>query len=130
MSIEHIKRPDGTIGDIVICDVCGARMHDEAIDWGSWDWSWQKQYVDVNDEYVVKHLCARCRPRVVWCEDCQTFHYRNSTHKVTCTQCGREFRAFVKQSGKVCANCAGLEDDHSRWWVEALGSSRPQNTSS
>jgi hypothetical protein len=35
----------------------------------------------------------------------------------------------VQQPGQVCANCAGLEDDHAKWWVEALGArDRPQGT--
>jgi hypothetical protein len=34
----------------------------------------------------------------------------------------------VKRPEKICANCAGLKDDHPRWWVEALGNGRPQET--
>ncbi|MBN1937413.1 MAG: hypothetical protein JW934_22340 [Anaerolineae bacterium] len=120
MSIEHIKRPDGTIGDLFTCDVCGARMHDEAIDWGEWDWSWQRQYVDVDGNYIAKHVCDRCRTRVVWCDDCQTFHYLNGTHRIQCEKCGRTYQAFVKQPGRICANCAGLDENHPRWWLEAL----------
>lgn len=120
MSTQQVKRPDGTLGDLVICDVCEARMHDEAIDWGSWDWSWQKLYVDVEDQYMVKHLCARCRPRVVWCQECQTFHYQDGTHRVTCERCGRQFSSFVKQPGRICANCAGIDPDRTTWWLRAL----------
>lgn len=120
MSIQSIKRPDGTIGDLVTCDVCGARMLDDIMDWGEWDWSWQKQYVDVEGNYVAKHLCDRCRTQVIWCADCQTFHYKNGTHQIKCERCGRTFRAFVGQPGRVCANCAGQAGDRSRWWMEAL----------
>jgi len=120
MSVQHVKRTNGSTGDLVICDVCGARMFDEVIDWGTWDWSWQQVYVDVEDEYMVKHLCDRCRTKVVWCKECQKFHYKNGTHKVKCSRCGRLFTAFVGKSDPICANCQSGED-HGRWWLEALG---------
>lgn len=124
MSIVQVKRQDGTIGDLVTCDVCEARMFNEALDWGQWDWSWQKLLVDVGDQYVEKHLCAKCRPKVIWCESCQTFHYRDGTHKQVCERCGRVFTAFVRYSGRVCANCSDQEETTVKWWLESM-SRRP-----
>jgi|GEM_PF-4076952 len=99
-------------------------MHGEVIDWGEWDWSWLRLYVDVNGSFVAKHVCDRCRTQVVWCDNCQTFHYKDGTHRVKCEQCGRIYRAFVRQTEHLCARCAGLNENHPRWWLEALSADR------
>lgn len=99
-------------------------MYDEAIDWGEWDWSWQHLYVQEGNILVEKHVCARCRTQVVWCDDCQTFHYKNGTHRVRCVRCGRNYQAFVGQPNRLCATCAGLDENHPRWWLEALSADR------